>query len=81
MVRTQVQITEEQARELRRMAREEGISLSEAVRRCIDRMLERRSDRAARYRHAQQLVGAFPDPRGARDLARDHDAHLDDAFS
>ena len=39
MVRTQVQLTEVQARRLRRRSREEGISLAEAIRRAVDRML------------------------------------------
>lgn len=37
MVRTQIQFTEEQARKVRRVARERGISMAEVIRRCIGR--------------------------------------------
>jgi len=81
MVRTQIQLTEEQARRLRREARQQGISLAEAIRRCVDRSLAgERADRAKLYERAAALVGRFADRKGARDLARAHDRYLDQAF-
>jgi hypothetical protein len=81
VIRTQVQLTEEQARRLRRIAREEGISVAEVVRRCLENALRPAGeDRAARYARAAKLIGAFRDRRGATDLATEHDRHLDEVF-
>lgn len=81
MVRTQVQLTEEQARKLRRLARQEGISLAEIIRRYVDDGLAGQTfDRSGLYRRAAGLVGRFPDVGGARDLAGGHDRYLEDTF-
>ena len=81
MLRTQIQLTEEQLHKLRRAARAQGVSLAEIVRRCIDRAIEqeipgRRDD----YARASRLVGAFQDREGARDVSAQHDAHLERAM-
>lgn len=80
MVRTQIQLTQRQARRLRARARELGVSVAELIRRCIDTALEERSDRAALYARAAELAGRFEDRNGAKDLARRHDDYLDEAF-
>lgn len=81
MIRTQIQLTEEQARRLRQAARERGLSMAEVVRRCIDRGLAAEvPDRAARYARAAELVGAFADPAGARRVAEGHDEYLGGAY-
>ena len=81
MVRTQIQLTTEQARRLRKIAREEGISLAEVVRRCVDRALETdRLDRDALYARAAGIVGRYPDREAAVDVAEEHDRYLDEAF-
>jgi hypothetical protein len=81
MVRTQIQLTERQSRALRAKAREQGVSVAELIRRCIDTALEAEEpDRAALYARAARLEGRFPDRKGARDLSRRHDDYLDEAF-
>jgi len=81
LIRTQIQLTEEQARRLGEAARERGVSMAEVVRRCIDRGLAAEvPDRAARYARAADLVGAFKDPTGACRVAEAHDEYLGDAF-
>lgn len=81
MVRTQVQLTEKQALRLRRAARDQGVSLAEVVRRCIDRGLDEAPDgRTDRYVRAARWVGAFPDTEGVADLASEHDRYLEQAF-
>jgi hypothetical protein len=81
VIRTQIQLTEDQVRRLRRIARVEGISLAEAVRRCVEKTLHAEGgDRGARYTAAAKLVGTFRDREGATDLAAQHDRHLDEAF-
>jgi hypothetical protein len=39
MIRTQIQLTEQQVRRLRAQAREQGVSLAEMIRRCVDKAL------------------------------------------
>jgi len=79
MVRTQIQLTQEQARRLRAKAREEGVSLAELIRRCIDTELAQgRPNRAQLYKRAARLVGRFREPS---DLATGHDQYLEDAYN
>lgn len=81
MIRTQIQLTEVQARKLRVAARREGISLAEAIRRLVDRGLAEESEERARlYARAAESVGRYRDRKGARDVAKEHDAYLDEAF-
>ena len=83
MVRTQIQLTEAQHRDLTRYSRRLGISLSEAVRRCVNAQLEH--DRTApaheeRVRAALAVCGKYRDPRGETRVALEHDRWLDDAY-
>lgn len=81
MVRTQIQLTELQARRLRQAARREGISLAEAIRRLVDRGLaEEDAGRGRLYARAAEAIGRYRDRRGASDVAAEHDAYLDEAF-
>lgn len=83
MVRTQVQLSEEQHRLLKRWAERLGISMAEAVRRCVaDRLSRERvaEGRADRVREATTVIGKYADPDGASRVARDHDRHLPEAY-
>lgn len=81
MIRTQIQLTEAQARKLRVAARREGVSLAEAIRRLVDRGLaEQSEERAGLYARAAESVGRYRDRKGARDVGKEHDAYLDEAF-
>ena len=80
MIRTQVQLTEAQARALRTQARLEERSMADLVRESVSEYLARRHvvDRGEVARRALALAGRYRS--GRRDLAEDHDAHLDEAF-
>ena len=81
MLRAQVQLTEEQHRRLRAVARREGVSVAEVVRRSVDRLLhEEAPDRHQLYARAAVLVGRFRDAHAATDLAARHDDYLDEAY-
>lgn len=81
MVRTQIQLTERQARRLRAEAREHGVSVAKLIRRYVEKGLsEDTADRASLYDRAARLVGRFADRQGARDLSTRHDKYLDEAF-
>lgn len=80
MVRLQAQLTEEQARRLKALAAEEGVSVAELLRRGADQVLRAGAGDSveARRQRALSAVGRFRDDR--EDTARDHDRALDDAF-
>jgi hypothetical protein len=83
MVRTQIQLTEAQHAELKRWAQELGISLAEAVRRCVAERLEaERShpDRGLLVKEARAVYGRYADPEGESRVALDHDEHLSETF-
>lgn len=78
MVRTIVQLTEEQAKELRRRSKDEGVSMSELVRRGVDMVLTTpRFDEEA-IRRAKEAVG-FAD-LGIPDLSERHDEYFAEAI-
>ena len=83
MMRTQIQLTEEQHRRLKRWAHRLGISLSEAVRRCVaDRLAAEgpEAGRADRVREARAVIGKYADPAGTSRVAADHDDHLAETY-
>ncbi|MDJ0761999.1 MAG: CopG family transcriptional regulator [Myxococcota bacterium] len=82
MIRTQIQLRPQQERVLRRYAQAKGISLAEAVRRCIDRMLldDETNDIDIKYKQAAQLIGSLSEKMGATNLSSDHDTYLESAF-
>jgi signal transduction protein with GAF and PtsI domain len=80
MVRTQIQLTEKQARAIKAIAAAQGISVAEAIRRAIDVMTQSRSavDTEERRRRALGIVGKFRS--GKRDVSKRHDAYLTEAY-
>jgi hypothetical protein len=83
MIRTQIQLTEEQHRALKGWARERGISLAEAVRRCVaDRLAEDASEapRVDQVREVLAVAGKYADPGGPSRVARQHDDVLTEAY-
>jgi hypothetical protein len=83
MIRTQIQLPAEQHKALKRWADRLGISLAEAVRRCVTDRLAREeagASRADRVREALSVVGKYRDRAGRSRVAQDHDEHLADAY-
>jgi plasmid stability protein len=83
MVRTQIQLTEDQHKQLKRRAARLGISFSEAVRRCIEERLSAEGtmpDRKTLIRDALAVCGRYDDPQGPSRVALDHDRHLAEAY-
>jgi len=82
MIRTQIQLEVRHERAIKKIAKRDGISMAEVIRRCVDAALvaEGGEDMSARYRQAAQLVGAFASADRAADVAANHDDYLDEAF-
>jgi Ribbon-helix-helix protein, copG family len=76
MVRTQIQLTEEQAKGLKRLAAAKKVSMAELIRQGVDAIL--RSDTGLdvdeRRRRAIATVGRFRS--GRRDISGKHDKYL-----
>lgn len=80
MVRTQIQLTREQAEAIKREAAERGASMAEIIRLCIDahlRDVHRPSEEELR-RRAASIVGMIKD--GPSDMSRRHDEYLAEAY-
>ncbi len=77
MIRTQIQLTEEQAQALRRLAAERGVSIAELVRQAVDRVLADRPEAALRARLVASLGGFHS---GRSDISEEHDRYLAEAF-
>lgn len=77
MVRTQIQLTEEQARALKEMATQRGVSMAELVRQAVERIIEEREE-ADKWRRALEIVGRYHS--GLSDVSTNHDKYLDEAY-
>jgi hypothetical protein len=79
MIRTQIQLTEEQAGKAKRLAAERGVSMAEVIRELIDRAPEG-DDRAERFARAIAVAGTGHDIEGKTDVAERHDEYLADIY-
>ena len=79
MIRTQIQITPEQARALKRLASSEGKSVAELIRLSIDSTLQT-SGIKDYDKLRRKAIAAAGKLHGPGNLAADHDDFLADAF-
>ncbi len=79
MVRTQIQLSEKQAKLVKSISAEQGISVSEVIRRAIDSMEKFSMDYdAGKKKLALEVVGKFSSGKG--DISEKHDEYLSRAF-
>ena len=81
MIRTQIQLTEEQSRKIKAVAREENISMAQAIRNAVDDWLKRRSGltETERWERSLEVVGKHR--TGVSDIAENHDRYLAQAYA
>lgn len=81
MIRTQIQLTEEQAARLKRIAAERGVSMAEVIREAVDR-IPHRDDRNERFERAIRALRTshFRDIEGKTDVSVRHDEYLADIY-
>ena len=81
MIRTQIRLTDEQARRVKRIAVERQVSMATVIREGVDLLL-RSSETAVtddeRIERAVSVAGQFRS--GGGDGAAQHDAHLQEAY-
>lgn len=81
MIRTQVQLTERQVKELKRLSTERGVSVAELIRVSVDSLLDSRLeiDEESKRQRAMSVVGKYHS--GLGDLSTNHDEYLAEDFS
>ncbi len=81
MIRTQIQLTEEQMKSLKALSSSLGVSVSELIRRSVDNLLNT-SDTLSmeeKRQRAATIVGQFRSDKA--DVSIHHDDYLDDIYS
>lgn len=81
MVRTQIQLTERQSRELKRRARQHGISEAEYVRRALDSSFEQESAPTQEELVQRALSAIGCAHSGLGDVSERHDDYLEEAYA
>lgn len=76
--RTQISLTEEQARRLRSLARKRGTSMAALIRDAVDRAYPAPGRTDARWESALASVGGFHSAMS--DVSSEHDRELNEAF-
>jgi len=82
LVRTQIQLTEQQSQRLHDEARRAGVSVAELIRRSVDQFLGQTGPRGAQSPGRMsmlEVVGRFDS--GLTDISARHDHYLDQAYS
>lgn len=80
MVRTQVQLREEQAEALKKLASKRGVSLAALIRAGVDEVLESAGEVTAEERRLRAMEASGRFQSGEGDLSARHDDHLADTF-
>lgn len=80
MFRTQIQLTDEQAAQLRMLAAKRKVSRAQLIREAVESWLNTHHGASLeeRKRRAQAAVGRFAS--GRRDVSEEHDRYLDEAY-
>jgi len=80
MIRTQIQLKEEQVRMLKELASARGVSMAELIRQSVDVLIQSSTgiDQEERRRRAIAAAGRFHS--GKSDVSSEHDHYLAEAF-
>lgn len=80
MVRTQIQLTDKQARAIKEIAATQGVSIAEVIRRAVEGIIRSNTkvDREERQKRALEIVGKFRS--GKKDISKKHDEYLTEAY-
>ena len=80
MIRTQIQLTEEQAKAIKTLAMKRNTSVAELIRRSVDELLQKAvgTDLTERRRRALAAAGRFHS--GKTDISTNHDDYLAEAY-
>jgi hypothetical protein len=81
MVRKQIQLTEDQAKALKKIAQSRHLSVAELIRKAVDTVIKSNTVVNAEERHkrAMEIVGKFSS--GKRDVSKKHDLYLTEVYN
>ena len=79
MIRTQVQLDEDQYERLKALATSRSQSLSQLVRESVERLLAE-SGRRESWERLLEAAGSCHDPEGTRDVSTRHDEYLLESY-
>jgi hypothetical protein len=80
MVRTQIQLSEEQFAALKRLAHSRGCSLAQVIREAVDLVVRQGSEASPRELRARAAAVSGRFRSGPKDLSRAHDRYLAEDF-
>lgn len=81
MVRTQIQLTEEQAKKVKKIAASRGVPMAEVIRNAVEGVIRSGASSVSEERRERALKIAGKFRSGKRDISRRHDAYLTEAWS
>jgi hypothetical protein len=80
MIRTQIQLTEEQFKTLKKIANKRQVSLAELIRQGVDILMRSSGEITAEERKKRAINAAGRFRSGKRDISTKHDEYLTEAF-
>ena len=80
MIRTQIQLTEEQARALKNLASTRHVSVAELIRQSVDTLIRASGDIDIEERRRQAIAAAGRFHSGVSDVSAMHNEYLTEAF-
>ncbi len=79
MVRTQIQLSEDEAAAVKRLATSRGVSMAAVIRAAVDRYVERESEESLASKWARSMAAVGSLQSGITDLSQRHDDEFADA--
>jgi hypothetical protein len=81
MVRTQIQLTEDQTKALKKIAQSRHLSVAELIRKAVDTVIKSSAviNVEERHKRALEIVGKFSS--GKHDVSKKHDLYLTEAYN
>jgi hypothetical protein len=80
MIRTQVQLTQEQAQALKNLASARQVSVAELIRQSVDTLIRSSGEIDAEERRRRAIATSGRFHSGASDISTKHDEYLAEAF-
>ncbi|HVN23852.1 MAG TPA: CopG family transcriptional regulator [Syntrophorhabdales bacterium] len=80
MVRTQIQLTEEQARKIKKIAASRGVAMAEVIREAVEEVIRSKAGTISEERRARAVDIAGKFRSGKKDVSKRHDAYLAQAW-
>lgn len=79
MVRTQIQLSEDEAAAVKRLATSRGVSMAAVIRAAVDQYVEREGEESMESKWARSLAAVGSLHSGITDLSQRHDDEFADA--